>query len=113
MEKDYTLISIYASESTRADRKPFHEAVLKAVQDSGSRARCVVLRGIAGVDGSGRVATKKIEILSLDLPIKIEVLVPESAAAALMDSLVALAPEDVVMFSQRVTASAGACGQKR
>jgi PII-like signaling protein len=70
MEKDYRLISLYASESTRAGRRSFHEAVVKAVKESGTGARCVVPRGIMGLGHGGRVFTRKTEILSFDLPIK-------------------------------------------
>lgn len=110
MGTNHTFISLYASESVRAGGKLLYEAVMEMVKECGTGARCIVLRGIAGVDPSGRTATRKIEVLSLDLPIKIEVLVPESASSALVDHLEALAPEGVLVTSQQVVVASGKTG---
>ena len=91
MPVNYKLITIFASEDSRWNGKPLYEAVIKHVRGLKTAARCIVTRSVAGCYENGEVATQKLLELSLNMPIKIEVLIPEAEA----DSVLAVFEEIV------------------
>ena len=84
---NYRVIEIFTSENGHWNGKPAHEAVVSFLQKHKLAARCIVTRGLGGYYEDGSVATAKIEILSLSMPLKIEVALPSSQADTLLAAL--------------------------
>jgi CBS domain-containing protein len=91
MPVNYKLITIFTSEDSHWKGKPLYETAVRHVKGLKTVARCIVTRGIAGCYESGEVATQKLLELSYNMPLKIEVLIPEAEA----DSVVAAFEEMV------------------
>jgi PII-like signaling protein len=66
------LLRIYIGESDRAGHRALWEEVLLRAREAGLSG-VTVLRGIAGFGASSRIHSTKIEVLSRDLPILIEI----------------------------------------
>ena len=66
------LLRIFIGESDRHEGKPLYEWIVLKAREQGL-AGATVLRGMMGFGGHSRLHTFKIERLSLDLPIVIEV----------------------------------------
>jgi PII-like signaling protein len=69
---DGCLLRIFIGESDKHDGKPLYEWIVRQARERGL-AGATVLRGIMGFGAHSRMHTFKIERLSLDLPIIIEV----------------------------------------
>ena len=71
----------------RCDGKYLSEAILDHIRKLKAPARCVVFKGIGGCTENGEVSTQKIMDLSLNQPIKIEIVLPSAEADAVMADL--------------------------
>jgi CBS domain-containing protein len=91
MPVSYKLITIFTSEDSRCNGKSLSETIVRYIRELKTVARCIVTRGIAGCYESGEVATQRLLELSYNMPLKIEILIPEAEA----DSLVAAFEEMV------------------
>ncbi len=87
MSQAYVVIEIYTSEGARSDGKNLSEAVLEYVRKLKAPARLVVFRGTEGCTEKGEISTQKIVDLSVNLPIKIEIVLPSAEADAIMADL--------------------------
>lgn len=66
------LLRIFIGESDRHEGKPLHEWIVLTAREQGL-AGATVLRGMMGYGAHSRMHTSKIERLSLDLPIVVEI----------------------------------------
>jgi PII-like signaling protein len=66
------LLRIFLGESDRHSGKPLHEWIVAKAREQGL-AGATVLRGMMGFGAHSRLHTFKIERLSLDLPIVVEI----------------------------------------
>jgi hypothetical protein len=66
------LLRIFLGESDRHSGKPLHEWIVAKAREQGL-AGATVLRGMMGFGAHSRMHTFKIERLSLDLPIVVEI----------------------------------------
>ena len=87
MAQSYIVIDIYTSEGAQCDGKPLTEAVLAYIQKLRAPARLVVFKGTEGCYENGEVTTRKIMDLSINQPIKIEIVLPLVEADAAMGDL--------------------------
>lgn len=78
MPLNYNVIQIFTSEEVVWEDEPLYLAILEYVKKSGTLARCMVSKGIAGLYENGEIATSHIEILSYNMPLKIEVIIHSS-----------------------------------
>ncbi len=110
MSISYSLIEVFTSEDVRVHGKPIWSAVVDYVSKSSIASRCIVLKGFAGSYESGEVAAENIEILSYNMPIKIEIILPTAeldnilprVEEMVLDGIVAVATRDVHLHrSQR------------
>jgi len=106
----YSLVEVFTSEDVRVHGKPIWGAVVDCVSKSSIAARCIVMKGFAGCYESGEVAADNIEILSYNMPVKIEIILPTaeldiilpSIEEMVVDGIVAVAGRDVYLHrSQR------------
>ncbi|MGE0551847.1 MAG: DUF190 domain-containing protein [Gemmatimonadales bacterium] len=72
MPKDGLLLRVFLGEADRHEGKPLYEWLVLKAREQGL-AGATVLRGIMGFGAHSRVHTFRIERLSLDLPIVVEV----------------------------------------
>ena len=96
MPVNYKLITLFTSEDCHWNGKPLYEAVVNHVKDLKTIARCIVTRGIAGCYESGEVATQKLLELSYNMPLKIEILIPEAEAGSVLASLEKMVTDGVI-----------------
>lgn len=109
MTTAYSLIKIYTCEAARWHHKSLADAIVQHVHELKITARCIVYRGVAGCYENGEMVSHHIEVISHDMPIKIEIIVPTSDAERVlgelgemvMDGLVALEELDVRIHRQK------------
>lgn len=93
---NYKAIEIFTSEEARYRKKPVADAVIQYIKDLKIAARCIVTRGIAGSYESGEVVTKRIEILSFNMPIRIYIVVPAAETELVLDGLNGIVTDGIV-----------------
>lgn len=93
---NYKAIEILTSEEARYRNKPVADAVMQYIRDLKIAARCIVTRGIAGCYESGEVATGRLEILSLNLPIRIYIVLPAMETERMLDGLNGIVVDGIV-----------------
>lgn len=99
------LLRIFIGESDHWHGKPLHQAILLLARERGL-AGCTVSRALAGFGAASRIHTTRIERLSMDLPIVIEIVdTPEKVRAFLpeleemvQDGLATLEPVEVHFY---------------
>ncbi|MBE0608561.1 MAG: DUF190 domain-containing protein [Dehalococcoidia bacterium] len=104
------LLRLFIGESDHWHGKPLYEAILLLARERGL-AGCTVFRALAGFGAASRIHTAKIERLSMDLPIVIEIVdTPEKVRAFLpsveemvADGLATLEPVEVHFYRHRRT----------
>jgi PII-like signaling protein len=72
LPQDGCLLRIFLGESDRHSGTPLHEWIVLKAREQGL-AGATVLRGMMGYGAHSRLHTSKIERLSLDLPIVVEI----------------------------------------
>lgn len=106
---EYKAIEIFTNEEARWQGKPVSEAVVQYVAGMKIAARCIVTRGTDGCYESGEVATRRLEVLSFNMPVRIYILLPAAEYARTIgaieqmvtDGIVAVHPLDVVSHRAR------------
>jgi CBS domain-containing protein len=93
---DYTAIQIFTSEAARSRNKPVVDTVLEFIQALKIAARCIVTRGIAGCYENGEVATGRVEVLSFNLPVRIDIVLPAAEVGRVLDGLSGLVGDGIV-----------------
>ena len=76
MARPYCVIEIYTNEGARCHGQDIPEAVISYVRKLKTSARCAVFKGVEGCYENGEVSTRKIMDLSLNQPVKIEIVLP-------------------------------------
>jgi CBS domain-containing protein len=102
----YSIIRVYTSERARFEGKPLCQAIESYLRSLKIAARCVILRGSGGCYEGGESASSRIVELSYDLPLIVEIILPEAEAksvlerldAMVLDGVVALIPATVTSF---------------
>jgi len=95
---NYKAIEIFTSEKARYRRKPIADAVIKYVHDLKIAARCIVTRGISGCYESGELATGRLEVLSLSMPIRIYIILPATETDRVLDGLNGMINDGIVVL---------------
>jgi len=72
LAEDGLLLRLFLGEADRQDGKPLYEWLVRQAREQGL-AGATVLRGIMGFGAHSRLHTFRIERLSLDLPIVVEI----------------------------------------
>jgi PII-like signaling protein len=89
LKGERTLMRIHIGESDKYQGKPLYRAIVELLRER-HYAGATVLRAIMGFGASARVRTDRIEVLSLDLPIVIEVIDTEEKVQAILPELDAM-----------------------
>ena len=97
MPLHYHKIEIFTSEDARWKGKPLSSALVTHVNSAQIAARCIVYKGLGGCYENGELASTKIEILSLDMPLKIEILVPSSELDKVLPGIEEIVTEGIIV----------------
>jgi uncharacterized protein len=81
-----TLMRIHIGESDRYQGKPLYKAIVDLLRER-HYAGATVFRAMTGFGASARVRTDRIEVLSLDLPIVVEVVETEERIQEILPQL--------------------------
>lgn len=93
---NYKAVEIFTSEEARHRGKPVADAVVQYIKGLQIAARCIVTRGIAGCYESGEVATGRLEIFSINMPIRITIVSPSAEIDLVMDGLDGMIHDGIV-----------------
>ena len=96
MPLKYSVIEIYSNEEARCQGKPLSEAVSTFLRGLKIAARCIVMRGIEGSYENGEVATQNILVLSFNMPLKIEIVLPSAELGLVLPTLEEMVGEGIV-----------------
>jgi len=102
----YTSIKIFTREGARFEGKDLPDFIVNYVHSLKIAARCVVYRGIEGCYENGEIATKRMVAMSNDLPVIIEIMLPDAEAervvskleSIVIDGLVSVVPTEVTSY---------------
>lgn len=83
----YKAVEIFTNEEARYRNKPVADAAMQYIQKLKIAARCVVSRGVAGCSESGEIATDRLEVLSVSMPIRIYIILPAAEIERVLDGL--------------------------
>jgi PII-like signaling protein len=86
LKGERTLMRIHLGEADKYQGKPLYRAIVELLRER-HYAGATVLRAIMGFGASARLRTDRIEVLSLDLPIVIEVIDTEEKIQAILPEL--------------------------
>ncbi len=108
LEGEGLLLRIFIGEDDRWHGKALYEAILLLAKERGL-AGCTVTRGLAGFGAASRIHTAKIERLSMDLPIVVEIVDSPDKVRALLpdieemveDGLATLEPVEVHFYRHK------------
>jgi PII-like signaling protein len=81
-----TLMRIHIGESDKYHGKPLYKAIIELLRER-HYAGATVFRAMTGFGASARIRTDRIEVLSLDLPIVVEVVETEEKIQAILPEL--------------------------
>lgn len=86
LPQDGCLLRIFVGEADRHDGRPLYEWIVQKARAEGL-AGATVLRGLMGYGAHSRMHTFKIERLSLDLPIVVEIVDTRERLEAFLDTI--------------------------
>lgn len=104
--EELSIIRVYTRERARFEGKDLYQAVESTLRSMKISARCVVLRAVGGFYESGEAASMRIVELSNDLPMVIEIVLPQADAKAflerldvmIVDGIVAVIPASIMSY---------------
>jgi PII-like signaling protein len=88
-EGERTLMRIHIGERDKHHGKPLYQLIVQLLRER-HYAGATVFRGIMGFGASARIRTDRMEVLSLDLPIVVEVIETEERIQAILPELDAM-----------------------
>ena len=101
MPLKYHVIEIFTSEDVRWQGKPLYEAIVQHVSHLKIAARCIVFRSMAGCHEGGEVASQKILMLSVNMPLKIEIILPAPELDRVLPDIEEMVEEGIVVVEDR------------
>lgn len=96
----YNVIEIFTSEAARFQHKPVAEAVVQFVHGLKIAARCIVSRGSGGCYENGELASSRIEILSFNMPLKIEIILPRAELDTVLPAIERMVTDGIVVVEE-------------
>ncbi len=97
MPVPYNVIEIFTSEEARFGGRPVADAIIELLRSTRIAARCFVSRGQAGYYENGEVASARLEVLSSNLPLKIEVILPAPELARVLPRVTEIVTDGIVV----------------
>lgn len=92
----YKVVQVFTSDEVRWQGKPLGAAIVQYVHDLRLAARCMVTRGTDGCYESGELATGRLEILSFNMPVRIDIVLPASELAYVLPGIEKMVPDGII-----------------
>lgn len=105
MTANYQVIEVYIREDAHRHGKPLYEAIIELIRGQKIMARSMVTRGIAGCYENGEISTHTILDLSYHLPLKIEIILPETDLDKLYSAIEEMVDDGVVTVADKTVRS--------
>lgn len=93
---EYKSIVIFTSENARYGNAPLCKAVIHYVRDLKIHARTFVSKGIAGSYENGEIAHHAIEVISMNMPLRIEIILPASELDTVLPELEKIVEDGII-----------------
>lgn len=100
MPVEYRVIEVFTSEEARWEGRPVWEAILDAVRRSDLAARCTVSRAMAGCYENGEMASGSLEVLSFNMPLKVEVILPAAQLEELLPRIEEMVTDGIIAVEE-------------
>ena len=100
MSLAYRVIEVFTSEQAKHKGHSLSMALVQRVRDLRIAARCIVSRGITGCYENGEVATQGIEVLSFNMPLKIEIVLPAAELDRVLPIVEEIVTDGIVMVEE-------------
>lgn len=97
MTVPYNVIEVFSSEEARFGGKPVADAIIDVLRGARIAARCIVSRGQAGYYENGEIASARLEVLSSNLPLKIEVILPAPELDHILPQITEVVADGIVV----------------
>jgi len=97
----YSIIEIFTGEEARWHGTLISKAIIEYVASLGIAARCMVMRGNGGCYENGEIASSAIEILSYNMPIKIEIVLPTAELSQVLPKIEEMVEEGIVTVEEQ------------
>ena len=92
----YKIIEIFTSESVRWQGKPLSDAIVELIKGKKIAARCMVTRAIEGCYENGDMASARLEILSVNMPLRITIVLPVAEAQSVLAQIPEMVSDGIV-----------------
>ncbi|MDO9110436.1 MAG: DUF190 domain-containing protein, partial [Desulfatirhabdiaceae bacterium] len=102
---EYKIIEIFTSEAIRWKGKSLSDAIIEYVKGKKIAARCLVTRAMEGCYENGDVASGKLEILSLNMPLRITIVLPADEAEIVLTQIEEMVSDGIVTVQDIQTRS--------
>ena len=96
MPLKYNIIEVFTSEEEHWHKKPVWDSVVEYVNKSSIAARCLVIKGFSGSYENAEIASNRIETLSYNMPIKIEIILPAAELGTILPGIEDMVSEGIV-----------------
>jgi CBS domain-containing protein len=97
MPLKYNVIEIFTSEEARWKGKPVPTGIIEHVRKARIAARCLVTKGVAGCYENGEVASSRLEVLSFNMPMKIEIILPAAELEKILPGIEEIVTDGIVV----------------
>ena len=92
----YKIIEIFTSEAIRWKGKPLSDAIIELIKGKKIAARCMVTRAIEGCFENGDIATTRLEILSMNMPLRITIVLPAAEMEGVLPQIEEMVSDGIV-----------------
>ncbi len=92
----YKIIEIFTSEAIRWKGKSLSDAIVEYVKGKKIAARCMVTRAIEGCYENGDIASARLEILSMNMPLRITIVLPAAQAESVLPQIEEMVSDGIV-----------------
>ncbi len=96
----YKIIEIFTSEAIRWKGKPLSDAIVEHVKGKKIAARCMVTRAIEGCYENGDIASTRLEILSMNMPLRITIVLPAAEAESILPQIEEMVSDGIVAVQE-------------
>ncbi|MFH0997233.1 MAG: DUF190 domain-containing protein [Pseudomonadota bacterium] len=96
----YKIIEIFTSEAIRWKGKPLSDAIVELVKGKKIAARCLVTRAMEGCFENGDIASSRLEILSMNMPLRITIVLPAAEMESVLPQIEEMVSDGIVAVQE-------------
>ena len=95
----YKVITVYTHEEARHHGRPLYETLVEFLVARETGARCIVTKGISGCYETGKIASRNILMLSTNMPLKIEIILPsDQRVDEILREIISMVTDGIVAY---------------